>query len=259
MNIKFDGGEADEHLIEAYFGSESLSGMSRAATLVAHYAATGEVRHRAPYSDDLQFFLEAPANGSLQFPLSVIARTAGALGNHRKKLAIALLSLILARATGQAPESALTIGDQIVKSGDVDALAEAAAPGLLRAHAWINDAAKSIKFDHDAGPVTLTAATKIYMETEYLGDRNSQDVSVAALNGNSKIGRVYFNELNRTVPFKVAKEAAGRTVANLSRYLVHYVNKSGATVNIDYQPVYFPDDRLKRILIFDCYPIDDAA
>jgi hypothetical protein len=257
MYVKYDGGEADQHVIEAYYGAESLTGIARAAVLVAHFADTGEVRHRAPYSSHLQFFLEAPQQGSLEFPLRLAAKVAGQIGKHKEKLAIALLALVLTRATGQASEQNLSVGDQFVGSGDVDALAEAATPGLLRAHSWIDDIGKTISFHDEQHPaINFNSATKTYLESEDFGDRNATDVSVAALNANSKIGRVYFHGLGRTVPFKVAKEATNRTVSNLSSYLTQYVKKTGATVNIDYQPVYYADGRLKRILIFDCFPID---
>lgn len=259
MDIAFIGEEADQHRIEAFSGSESLAGIARAAVLVAHYAATGEVRHRAPYSKNIEFFLEAPVEGSLEFPLKVLADAKAALAAHKKKMAVALLALVIARATGQAPESDLEVEGQKIRSGDVDALAEAATPGLYRAHYWIDGNNKKIKFNRDNGDtITINSNTKSYMETENFGPTNTIDVSVAALNANSKVGRVYFGDLGRTVPFKVAKESKGRTVPNLSRYLTQYVNKTGMTVNIVYQPIYYPDERLKRIMIFDCYPIDGA-
>lgn len=257
MDITFVGDEADQHRIEAFSGAESLAGIARAAVLVAHYAATGEVRHRAPYSNDIEFFLEAPVEGSLEFPLKVLSEVAGALSSHKKKIAVALLSLVIARATGQAAESNLEMDRQVIKSGDVDALAEAATPGLLRAHYWIDGTNKKIHLNRDAGtPISLTSSTKSYMESEIPGPKSTIDVSVAALNAISKVGRVYFNDLGRTIPFKVAREAKGRTVPALSRYLTQYVNKTGATVNIEYQPIYYPDKRLKRIMIFDCYALD---
>ena len=69
--------------------------------------------------------------GSLEFPLKVLSDAKAAMAEHKKKLAVALLALVIARATGQAPESELKVEGQTIKSGDVDALAEAATPGLL--------------------------------------------------------------------------------------------------------------------------------
>jgi hypothetical protein len=256
MEIVFEGGEADEHAIEAYTGTESLNGIARAAVLVAHYVDTGEVRFRSPYSEQLRFYIGAPEEGSLEFPVKLVCKAAEAVAAQRKKLAIALLTVLLARATGQATGGELVVDQQTVSSGDIDALAEAATAGLTRAHRWITQSGKKVQIRvNSAQFVELNEETKAYLETEELGDTNTIDVSVAALNANSKIGRVYFSGLGRTIPFKVAREASARTVSNLSAYLSQYVNKTGATVNIQYRPIYYPDGRLKRILIFDCFPI----
>lgn len=92
-----------------------------------------------------------------------------------------------------------------------------------------------------------------------MGDENTQDVSVAALNVNSKNGRVFLFDENRTVPFLVHREAAPRTIPVLSRYLSQYAQKTGATVNIRYRPVKHIDGRTKRLIVFDCFDVRDAA
>lgn len=38
--VSFQGGDADDHVVEAYAGAESLVGISRSLALIAHYAAT---------------------------------------------------------------------------------------------------------------------------------------------------------------------------------------------------------------------------
>ena len=57
MRIKFTGDEADDHRLEAYEGVKSLDGLIRVARIATHYAATGEVRFRAPYTDLLETHL----------------------------------------------------------------------------------------------------------------------------------------------------------------------------------------------------------
>ena len=58
LTISFEGLDADEHRIEAYAGIESAAGIARALTLIAHFAATGKVRHRFPFSENAQVYLE---------------------------------------------------------------------------------------------------------------------------------------------------------------------------------------------------------
>lgn len=114
--------------------------------------------------------------------------------------------------------------------------------------------------------MALNENTKEYLDSEDIEPRRSaQDVSVSALNVNSRYGRVFFPDLGRTVPFKVPRDAAGRTMSMLSRYLVRYAERAGRRANrpinvhIEFRRVHHTDGRLKRVIIYDCYPIDDAA
>jgi hypothetical protein len=257
MDVKFEGAEASAHRIEAYTGAVSLEGIARAATLAAHYAATGEVRFRSPYSDEIEFQFAAPEAGSLDFPLDAIANIASAVSAKKLKLATALFLAILARASGQEVDGGSGIDLGEISSGDLDALAEAATPGLERAHRWIDLSSKKIVVGSSKRHVTLDTRSKTYLENEIQGGHQRQDVTVASLNGNNKTGRVYFDDLGRTIPFKVAREAKGRTTVNLSRYLTRYLNKTNEWVNIEYMPFFYSDGRLKRILIFDCEPASD--
>ena len=251
MEIRFEGAEAEEHEIEAYTGAISLEGITRAATLAAHYAATENVRFRAPYSNEIEFRIFSPEPGSLRFPLKVFANIAGAVG--KEKLAAALFLALLARSTGQPIEPEVQQEISAVKSGDLDALAEAAAPGLQRAHRWIDRNNKRIIVTDDKDDrVVLDNETKNYLDIEELDEASSQDVTVSALNANNRTGRVYFDDLNRTIQFKIGRDANPRTLTNLSKYLNRYVEKTNEWVSIKFVPIHFADGRLKRIIIMDC-------
>lgn len=253
MNIVFEGAEAAVHEVEAYSGVVSLEGIARAATLAAHYAATNQVRFRAPYSNDVEFRFSAPQEGSLDFPLKVVSRLGGTIASQKTKTATALFLALLARSSGQEIEQ--DIKDEIaeVQSGDLDALAEAATAGMERAHRWIDLGSKSISVKADGvTAITLDKSTREYLETEDIVAVQSQDVTVAAVNANSRTGRVFFDDLKRTVPFKVSRDATGRTLSNLSKYLNRYVDKTNEWVSIKFLPISYPDGRLKRVMILDC-------
>jgi hypothetical protein len=262
MEITFEGGEADRHHIDLYNGSESLSGIGRAANLVGHYVATGEVRYRAPYSDKIRFFLTGTERGSLSIVISEVSRVGSEIQNAAAKIrASKLLRRVVRRATGQAEEGPLRAEGVEYSAGDIDALAEAATPGLLRAHRWIDSGRKSITLSPEVGrEVKLDSGTKEYLETEEVSEEPDLiDVSVGALNVNARTGRVYFHDLGRTVPFYVPRDASPRTIPTLSRFLTQYAEKTGATVNINYRRVDYADERLKRIIIYDAYPIAGLA
>lgn len=219
--------------------------------MAAHYAATGEVRFRAPYSDEIEFRISAPIEGSLDFPYKVVSKVAGAVADRR--LAAALFLALLSRSTGQELPPDVAVEMSSVNSGDLDAMAEAAAPGMMRAHRWIDKTGKSIMIEGETfSDVSLDMETKEYLQTELVGSVTTQDVTVAAVNANSKTGRVYFEDLGRTVPFKVSRDATGRTMSNLSLYLNHFIDKSNEWVAIKFNPILFADDRLKSVMILDC-------
>jgi hypothetical protein len=262
MEIRFNGGEADQHQIELFTGAESLSGIGRVGNLVSHYIATGEVRFRAPYNETVRFYMSGIEGGSLKVAVDQIARlgteAASAAANTK---AAKLLRRVMARSIGQAEEGELQLADGVVPSGTIDALAEASTAGMLRAHRWIDFGGKSIVVDPDgAQAISLNSDSKDYLETEEVAENTeTQDVSVGALNVNSRNGRVYFHDLGRTVPFYVPRNAEDRTIPNLARYLTQYAEKTGATVNIQFRRVKFTDGRLKRVIVYDCYGLEDAA
>jgi hypothetical protein len=262
MEIRFNGGEADQHRVDLYSGAESLSGLGRVGNLVGHYVAEGEVRFRSPYSSQIQYYLSGAEDGSLTILVSEVTRIAGEVQRAAAKVrASSLFRRVLERATGQAGEGPLQVQGVEYPSGDIDALAEAASPGLLRAHRWIDQPNKTIRISpEDGAAVTFNSATREYLETEEVSeDDGVLDVSVGALNVNARTGRVFFHGLGRTVPFYVPRNSTARTIPTLSRFLTQYAERTGATVNIRYSEVRYADDRLKRIIIHDAYPIAGLA
>lgn len=260
LKIKFQGGEADENRLEAYDGIKSIDGLIRVARIATHYAATNEVRFRAPYTDVLSMQLVGSQPGSFEMLFENVATAMDSNSAQRvKKISSALIARLIKRGTGQAGDEPLQINGETIPSGDIDAMAEASEAGLKAAHRWIDSEKKKIRISADPGKVKLDSTTREYVETEVDGGESTRDVSVAALNVNSRNGRVFFSDENRTVPFIVHRDAEPRTMSNLSKYLNEYARKTGATVNIRFRSVEHIDGRIKRIVIFDCFDVADAA
>ncbi|WP_426255289.1 hypothetical protein [Sphingomonas sp. DC2300-3] len=253
LEICFTGSEARRHHIEANAGLESLAGLAHAATLIAHFAATNVVRQRQPYDDRLRFFFQEARPGSLTALLALGGDLAtGAAGN----LVYDLVKGIWKRATGT--EGDLQAGDHLYRGGDIDALTEAVSPSLLRGHAWIGDRDKNISIKTGRQILLdLNSNTKDYLKNEIFEEGTStQDVSVAALNVNSRHGRAFFFDIGRTIPFKVDRNANPRTLPTLARFLRDYAERNGATVSIHFKKILYIDGRLKRVIIYDCYGVD---
>jgi hypothetical protein len=170
--------------------------------------------------------------------------------------------LVLNRAIGNEPTG---IAQEVkaldeARGGDIEALVEATEPALKEAHYGIGTTIQQIVIingNNTAPIVQFDSSSKDYLRSDILKNTVIRDVSVAALNVNDKTGRVYILDLQKTVPFKISKEASARTLVNLSRGLSGYARKNGATVKIKYQRVEALDGRLKRIVIFDAEDLRD--
>lgn len=262
--LKYEGGDADDHRLDALTGGESLEGLGRALSLVAHFAATGEVRQRAPYSKEARFVFSANRAGSLEWLVEYVQNNPGeiALGLGVNGIT-ALVAWVWAKAIGRAEKApkAIEALDE-ARSGDIEALVEAVEPSLKKAHRAIGPTAQQILIingNNNNVIVGFDLKSRSYLEKDHDGGISTQDVSVASLNVNSRYGRVYFLDLGRTVPFKIDRDAHGRTLTELSKALDNYAKKTGATVNIRFRRIEAEDGRLKRIMIYDAWHLDDAA
>lgn len=256
LEITFSGLEAQKNHIEADEGLESLAGMAHAATLVAHFVATGKIRQRTPYDNRLRFFFQDTRPGSLTALLELGGALAiGVAGNA----VYDVLKATWQRAIGIGEEGDLETEAANYRSGDLDALADALSPSLLRGHSWIDHPQQIIKIRTGRQIISeFNQLTKRHLKEEiFEDDVNNQDVSVAALNVNARTGRVFFFNLGRTIPFRVPKDANGQTIPNLSIYLTKYAEKNPKRVNIEFQKISRLDGTLKRILIKNCKEIDE--
>jgi hypothetical protein len=255
--LKYEGLDADEHRIDAQFGGESLAGIGHALTLVSHYAATGVVRQRSPYSEETRLYFTGGKRGSLDWLLQVVIHNPDAIMVGLGVNGITeLVKYVFSRAIGKTPkienQAVATLDKE--RSGDLEALIEAVEPALKRGHRVIGESAQQITIINGNNNTVLVGfdpESKAYLEEDVDAGRDSQDVSVASLNVNSKHGRVYFHDLRRTVPFKIARDAKARTVTQLSRALYNYARKTGRRVSITFSRIEAIDGRLKRILIHD--------
>lgn len=255
--LKYEGLDADEHRLDAQFGGESLAGIGHALTLVSHYAATGHVRQRAPYSEDTRFYFIGGRKGSLDWLLQVVIENPDAVMVGLGVNGVTeLVKFVFTRAIGKTSK----INNPIVasldenRSGDLEALIEAVEPALKRGHRAIDKTAQQITIingNNNQVMVGFDSESKAYLEDDVDGGRDVQDVTVASLNVNSRHGRVFFHDLQRTVPFKIDRDAKARTITQLSRALHNYARKTGRRVSITFSRIEAVDGRLKRILIHD--------
>lgn len=255
--LKYDGGDADEHRLDAQFGGESFAGIGHALTLVSHYAATGTVRQRAPYSKETRFYYTVPRKGSVEWLIETVINNPEAIMVGLGVNGVTeLVKYVFSRAVGKAPKIEHPVVEALDenRSGDLEALVEAVEPALKRAHRVVGSSADKIVIingNNNNVLVGFDAKSKAYLEEDVDAGRDTQDVTVSSLNVNSRYGRVFFGDLHRTVPFRVDRTARGRTITQLSKALDNYAKKNGRTVSITFSRIEASDGRLKRIVIHD--------
>jgi hypothetical protein len=251
--LSFQGLDAEYGHVEAFAGIESAAGIARALTLIGHYVATGQVRHRFPFDDGVKFYLEATEPGSLNWRIKVIAGTV-AIGLATNGI-YDLIKLVTTKAIGEEPASISQPVAQLneSKSGDIDALVEAIEPALKKAHYGVGETAIKIQIKESSTKdviVTFNQKSKNYLMDSVEADDDFQDVSISALNVNDRTGRAYFLDLSRTIPFSVSRDADPKTMRILSASLDRYANKDPAPTRIWFTRIEAVDERLKRIVIF---------
>jgi hypothetical protein len=259
--ISFQGLDADEGRLEAFAGIESAAGISRSLALIAHYAATGEVRRRFPFSEDVQFYLEGTEEGSFNWRL-VLAASGGLAMGLTTNAVYDLSKVVLTRAIGEEEPPTTTEVENLNKhkSGDIDALVEAIEPALKKGHYGIGGTTQKIVIREEQTHtliVTFDDDSKQYLMESKDAGSDVQDVSVSALNVNDKTGRAYFLDLKRTVPFRIDRHATPDTISVLSGALDEYANEHVAPVRISFKRIEASDGRLKRVVIYDAEDITE--
>lgn len=265
LEIVFRGGLAERHQLPGLAGAMSIEGLARSLTLISHYAVTGSVKYRYPFSDDFSLNLLALEEGSFRakFALNLSAAAMltwlgeaaiqGAVGNF----ATDLIKTTFNSAVGAAaqPDTQTFKNLQEKRPGDLDALRAAAVPAMKHAHSVINRGASSIIVNGDNNRITVfNERTKEFLDnivTQPLPE--VKVVSVGMLNVNTRNGRVFDYELGRMVSIFVPINRSDRTLGNLAISLSKYAkNKKASQLYIKY---YVREDQAGRP---DRYTVVDA-
>lgn len=258
--IKFRGGEAGNNRIPLYLGSESINGIGRSIILPLHYAITGEVRRRYPFTDEAQIYLTSFRPGSFETIVQIIidnpaeAAIATAIGTGISANVITdLLKSIWRKTIGQHEQAETEAIRRLerLKSGDLEALTQAVEPGFRRGHAVINHGSRNITIiQGDNSVVRLDQDSKNFLETTIDDDEiYVRGGSIGALNVNDRSGRAFIDGENFGVPFSVHKDSARGTMDTLSDSLRSYAHGTPKYVELRYYRKLSIDGRVKRIIV----------
>jgi hypothetical protein len=258
FSVKYEGLYADRNMLPAHDGALSIQGIARSLTLVTTYLATGKVKKRAPFDSPIALFLKPARTGSYDTLYHLVSDPGLQLlltdvsVNLTSQLIYDAVKFVFNRVVGNAtsPQS-LPIRQLVAtKGGDIAALEDAVEPSLVNAHRVIGKGSNNIYIFGDNNQITFNSATKSYI-TESLESEeiDTKEVSIASYNANSKMGRVYDFEFDRTIPFVLSAQAGQSSAVAIARSLTQYVGGAESRVQITYQKIYAPDGKVKKYII----------
>jgi hypothetical protein len=248
-----DGG----NLLPGDDGAWSLEGISHAATITMNYFIEGKVRRRAPYNN-FRIFMAPPRDGSWAADFLVQLQSPGTWAGVAAGLSVNVPTVfkvfkrLANRATGVKPDTDEGAAFEERHQGTFDALVEAVEPALVRAHRVIESKSSTLTLSAGSVGFTFNTETKRYIESSIVDPARTVAVgNVASYNVNGRTGRIFFDELGRTVPFKIAKDAGPQTEVALARSLENYANKRFANkdIRITYIARRAEDGSIKSILV----------
>lgn len=232
LEIKFQGGLADEHKIPAYEGVQSLEGISRSILIVSSYLIQGRVRRKNFDRVPVTFNLISHRPGSFETVYEIsyqIAAWGGEVVLDSMKVASGallaeLLKHVYRRVTGQPDikEISQALKElQEEKSGDIDALSDAAEPSIRLGHNVINRGVINININRPTERETqrlsnLNPDTKKFIWEKVINNNPRVKIfSISSFDANQGTGRAYDLEEKRTIPYELSEEADRITVLAL--------------------------------------------
>jgi hypothetical protein len=175
IEVRYDGHEADSHMIAASEFAESLQGFSRIFGTVYHFATVGEFVTKAP-AQNVKVYVHAPEGQCVQvgFDIWELAKQhqvfQGLVGN----IALCAITYIVARAADRTSEMkhlAAALQTALAQNGQrdqavlnrllstVDRMADALRPAARQAVAPIGGSCASVRIGGDSG-ITLDRSDK---------------------------------------------------------------------------------------------------
>jgi hypothetical protein len=212
IEVRYDGSEATDHVINAVQLSESLAGFSRILSTAYHFAATEKFVSKAP-AQDFQVYVKAsePKCYNIVFEIWELAKQQqifqGLIGN----IAVAIVTYIVARAANKKDEmkylsEALKIAleqngkrDETVIAkllATVDRMADSLRPAVRQAVRPVGESCATVRIG-GAGGITLNAEDKAEIDAESpseISEERSWSATITELDRENATGKVRLSD-----------------------------------------------------------------
>lgn len=258
--IKFEGGDADRHVLEAYPAAQTLEGLTWALAVTVNFAVTGEIRHKGDLSRSAKMFIHPPRRGSVINDLNILVQQHPFLVATVGGYAVNTITPFINGVVGYAFRQAMGYGDgflhgskKYLKGFDenrLDKLVTRIEPPLTRAHAVIGKTADQVILRNKRTDLaTFDYETKAFMEARISDRFETLDTNITSLNVLTGNGRLYDPVTQVTAPFSLNTNTPKATRKTVILSMDQFSMGRNGTIRLTVQRVETLEKRLKKYVI----------
>lgn len=256
LKLRFSGGDADNHRLELYDGTNSFHGFAQALQIATHAYLNHEVVSRATALKGATFYIKAPRHGSVLFDIIAVIEKYPATAAISAPIFYDFLKYAFSKATGLLdvePETPYVSRLSTEDEPFFDDLAETLEGSLQRGHRAIDEGIPKVTLERPRSPlVEFNARTSAWVNTRQ-GDDDVEEMqgNVTRYNSITGNGRAYVRELHRIVPFRSGEDFPALKAGYLTWSLHGNATAEPHHLKIYANKVRSADGEVKRLILVD--------
>ncbi len=275
FELTFEGGLADDGLLEFYDAARALAGFQRSLALTTHLIVNGEIITQAPAASGFQIFVPPLADGSWKVRAKIALGATIALGSVGRDSPVgqavtSLYDAVLSNTMGFNVDYDKTLqqlyyethNGRMITHEKIDSLCEKIESSVADMHRpiVISESATRAQVSkcwgdqRDIGPV-LSPLTYEYVRQTTTEDDDIFVVGyVSSYNINTFKGRIYSLDERRPVPFQLDETARTKSNVGVLTRSQHINGQSPfsseALVKLTCRRMVSPTNKVKRYIVF---------
>lgn len=257
IRLRYEGGEADKHLLEFYDGSTSFQGFAQALQIVTHAYLNGEVVSRATALKGATFYMRPLQQGSIILELVTVIEEYPAHVTLAAPVFYDFIKYVFSKAVGYTNVEAETPYVSKLSTDDepfFDDLAEIIEGSLQRGHRPIEENIEKIILARPRSDIiTFNQNT-----AEWVNTRSPDEVAtnttghVTRFNSITGNGRIYIPSLGKIIPFRQSTDFSTLKKGYLT-WSLHGSNlDQDKELSIIGRYIRSSSGEVKRVVIEDC-------
>lgn len=265
LRMRYQGGIADDHLLDFYDGATSFQGFSQATHIAVHAYLNREIISKAPALKGAKLFMRPIKQGSLILEIiAVIERypgTSGFVSAITAPIFYDFIKYVFCKAAGLLsvnPETSYVSEWNRREEPFFEDIAEAMEGSFQRAHRPIDVDVQTITISRPRiDLLTFNSQTKEWVNTREPDEiLNTVIGNVTRFNTITGNGRIFIHEIGRIVPFKQSREFPENKKGFLT-WSIHGSNlDKEKDISITARYIRSSSGEIKRIILEDCNAIN---